>query len=271
MSNFTPPASAVRQPTEAAGLDGNGRKTHDIIYKGPYDALESASASIVVGTCIAAGSYALEWRLEHAPGCGLLTITCAATDPNSTATASLATCTDDLWEVRSIRNDVSIFVYCGDSNTNPNRAKIEAWQREPDGELAAQYKFRNSAGVEVALGAEDVMVAKKIAKGCESVVRFYAAITRTRTYDGPPPACLQDLSTIGDPPYATNTRSPDGVASAIAAHEWLKMQDDAVGQPDKTWKRIESWWGIPKTDAPDSHPWDPDFYGPNRWSAPLIV
>ena len=29
-------------------------------------------------------------------------------------------------------------------------------------------------------------------------------------------------------------------------------------------------WGMLKDDNPDGHPWDPDLYGPKRWSMPAI-
>ena len=49
---------------------------------------------------------------------------------------------------------------------------------------------------------------------------------------------------------------------------WLKAQDDCDEQQDHTWMRTESWIGIKLTDDPNSSPWDPDLYGPNRWQMP---
>ena len=46
------------------------------------------------------------------------------------------------------------------------------------------------------------------------------------------------------------------------------MRDDAEEQTDGKWKRIESWWGIAKSDDGSSSPWDANLYGANRWAMP---
>lgn len=269
MAVLPQPAGCVRQPTESLGMNESGVTSFAVIYKGAFSTLEDyAKVHVTVGAEVDTGLFARSWQLDRAPGdCGVLTINCL---PSSTVEAeggSLAKCLEDLWELRSARNDISIFAYCGDSAGQPSRPRIEAWMKEPDGILAAGFEFRDSAGQEQSLLAEDIAIAKKIVHGKEAVVRFYAVLSRSRTYDNCPPKCLEHLAEIDTPPFSTgNARAPNGLSDAISAHSWLKIQDDALQQPDKTWKRIESWWGIPYADS--SSGWDTDFYGPNRWKMP---
>lgn len=276
---YNPPAEAdgcYRQPTETFGMNDSGVNHCAVIYKGPYDALEANARTIKVGTEIVSGMFAQEWQLDRAPGdTGVLAINCLSytTETSGEGQSPTAKCLDDLWEVRSVRNDLSIFAYCGDSNVEPSRAQLEAWMKEPDGNLANAFKYRDSSKAEVQLEGLTLDVAKKIAQGKEAVVRFYAAVTRTRTYDNPP-SCLEHLAEINDPDISAlpdvAPRKPSDLEAKLNDYEWLKMQDDAIQQPDKTWKRIESWWGMPKADANDGHPWDPDFYGDSstRWGMP---
>jgi len=157
--------------------------------------------------------------------------------------------------------------YCGPSEgANPNRAMIEAWMKEPDGSLAAQYKFQKPSGeIETLTGASLALV-HKIEKGVEAVIRFYPVVTRTRTYVDCPPACLEKVGFIDTPPAPTGTaKKPSGLSTAVAAHQWLKVQDDAQEQPDGNWTRTESWMGIPSADGTG---WDANLYGANRWPMP---
>ena len=114
-----------------------------------------------------------------------------------------------------------------------------------------------------------VALINKIRNGVEAVIRFYPVVTRTRTYADCPPACLENVGFIDTPPVPTGTaKNPSGLTTAVAAHQWLKVQDDAQEQPDGNWTRTESWMGIAKSDNPDDSPWDADLYGANRWPMP---
>lgn len=272
MAQRTIPANCYRQPTESVALNDNGVTAFAVVVKGDFSTLETWAKSFDIGDELkdgntALGLYAQTWQLDRAPGdCGVLAVNCLPKSQTTSGGSTAQKCLDDLWEVRTLRNDMSIFSYCGETDVEPSRAKIEAWMKEPDGVLAAAFKFRDSAKNEVALESPSLDVAKKIALGREAVIRFYAAITRTRTYDYPPP-CLQNLARVDTPSTGTASRAPSNISTVISGHEWLKMQDDAIQQPYKTWKRIESWWGIP-TSNENPHPWDPNFYGANPWPIP---
>lgn len=273
MATFTPPTGAVAQPEETAGRDETDNLTKSFFWKGPYTPLETAGKNLAKGDVVATGWIASAWNVRRVPGdLGVLTIEC--TPPNPTGEDGQGQSTveplKDKWSIRSVRNDVSILAYCGPSEVaNPNRAMIEAWMKEPDGELAQLFKFRKPDGSIVTLTGASATIAQKIAKGIESVIRFYPVVTRTRTYAECPPACLENVGFIDTPPAPTGTaKKPTGIGNAVATHQWLKVQDDSDERDDGKWDRIESWWGIAKSDDASSSPWDPNLYGANRWPMP---
>lgn len=275
MATFTPPTGAVAQPDETTGCDDTGNLTKSFSWKGPFTDLETSAKGIAKGDVVAIGWIASSWSVRRTPGnYGVLTIECTPPNPTSgSGTEQDPTVVEplkDIWSIKSVRNDVSIMAYCGPSEgANPNRAMIEAWMKEPDGSLAAQYKFQKPSGeIETLTGASLALV-HKIEKGVEAVIRFYPVVTRTRTYADCPPACLEKVGFIDTPPAPTGTaKKPSGLSTAVAAHQWLKVQDDAQEQPDGKWTRTESWMGIAKSDNPDDSPWDADLYGANRWPMP---
>lgn len=275
MATFTPPTGAVAQPEETTGCDDTGNLTKSFSWKGPFTDLETSAKGIAKGDVIATGWIASSWSVRRTPGnYGVLTIECTPPDPTSgSGTEQDPTVVEplkDIWSIKSVRNDISIMAYCGPSEgANPNRAMIEAWMKEPDGSLAAQYKFQKPDGeVETLTGASLALV-HKIEKGIEAVIRFYPVVTRTRTYAECPPACLENLGFIDTPPAPSGTaKKPSGLSTAVNAHQWLKVQDDVQEQSDGKWTRTESWMGITKSDNPDDSPWDADLYGANRWPMP---
>ena len=272
MANFTPPTGAVAQPDETAGCDAAGNLKKSFSWKGPYTDLETAGKGIAKGDVVASGWVASSWSVRRTPGdYGVLTIECTPPDPTEgSGQSATAAPLKDIWSIKSVRNDISIMAYCGPSEgANPNRAMIEAWMKEPDGNLAAQYKFQKPNGETVALTGASLALVHKIEKGVEAVIRFYPVVTRTRTYAACPPACLENLGFIDTPPAPAGTaKNPTGIDNAVNAHQWLKVQDDALEQPDGKWTRVESWMGIAKSDSPDDSPWDADLYGANRWPMP---
>lgn len=282
MANFTPPTTAVAQPDETAGCDDVGNLKKSFSWKGPYTDLETAGKGIAKGDVVASGWVASSWFVRKTPGnYGVLTVECTPPDPTSgSGTEEDPTVVEplkDIWSIKSVRNDVSIMAYCGPSpGANPQRALIEAWMKEPDGDLAENLQFRKSDGTVFDISNSEypatVALIGKIRKGIEAVIRFYPVVTRTRTYADCPPACLENIGFIDTPPAPAETaKEPSGLATAVNAHQWLKVQDDAQEQTDGKWTRTESWMGIAKSDNPDDSPWDADLYGANRWPMPYQI
>lgn len=278
----------VRQPDDQEGLASEGKATHAIAYKGDYAALQTAARALEIGERIEANHYLESWNLRRTPGdTGILTLNCAVQKEETTGAGDTAVTNPtvellkDVWTCRSVRNDVSIFAYCGGEGY-ANRALIEAWQKEPDGNLANQYKFKNSAGKEEEITDQPTLdVIHKIEKGIEAVMRFYPIITRTRTYDREPDAVYEKLAYVDTPPVPLHysdknasarekkVRVPKGLAAVVNGHTWLKIQDDVQEQPDGKWTRTESWMGVQTWSTQDA--WDTDLYpGKDRkiWDMP---
>ena len=273
--SWTLPSGAYQQPDESVGRSQQGDDTRSIPFKGPFDALQSAADVLNKGDVIVTGWVYSSHDLRRVPGnLGILTINCTPPNPTSgSGTEQDPTVVEplkDIWSIQSVRNDVSIMAYCGPSEgANPNRAMIEAWMKEPDGSLAQMWKFRKSDDTIETLTGASLALAQKIAKGVEAVIRFYPVVTRTRTYAECPPGCLENVGFINTPPVPSGTaKHPSGLASAVSAHQWLKVRDDAQQQTDGNWTRTESWMGIANGDDPDGSPWDADLYGANRWPMP---
>lgn len=273
MANFTPPLTATPQPDEMAGCNDTGDLKKSFSWKGPYTDLETAGKGIAKGDVVASGWVASSWSVRRTPGdYGVLTIECTPPDPTSgSGSSTVVEPLKDIWTIKSVRNDVSIMAYCGSGENEPNRALIEAWMKEPDGELAKKHQFKKPDGeiVQLTDDAATMDLVQKIEKGIEAVIRFYPVVTRTRTYTDCPPACLENVGFIDTPPAPAGTaKNPTGIGVAVNAHQWLKVQDDAQEQPDGKWTRTESWMGIAKSDSTDNSPWDADLYGANRWPMP---
>lgn len=264
--SWNAPTGSYRQPTESEGVDSAGNETFAVIYKGPYAALKSAAAALVFGDLIDTGLYAQGWNLARRPGGqGELTITCSASSiAQPTIAAKLL---KDVWKIHSVRNDMSIYAYCGDTNDAANRAELELWQQETDATLAKGFQYK-SGGSTHALAGATLDVAKKIAKGVESVVRFYVVVSRQRTYDKAPADCLENIGYIDTPAIAsgTATRVSSGLSAKLSEYSWLKVQDDLDENADTTWQRTESWMGLKTSDS--STGWDADLYGESRWAMP---
>lgn len=253
------------------GVDENGNATLRYPIKGGYDALEGLMATLTKSTVVVTGFLASTWELQRVPsGGGLLTINCVADagsfqpDPEKPETEPKPL--DDIWTLRGVRNDVSILAYCGPSEgNNPSRLRLECWMKESDKTLADNDSYRAADGRVIPLLAADKAIAAKIRKGIESVIRFYPVVTRTRVYADCPPKCLENLGLKDTPPApAGDAKKPSGLATAVEAYDWLKMQDDAIEQTDGKWSRVESWWGV----TPNDGGWDDDLYGANRWPMP---
>ena len=276
---ITIPAGCYRQPTESEGVADSGDKTFNYLLKGGYTALQGLSESLKQGDEVVSGWLAKSWDVQRGNGnTATLSITCVPdagkeSDDEDAKDAPIK----DVWKIHAVRNDVSVMAYCGITPGGPLRNVVERWLRETDSETAAAGNYRENG--EVVDVAEEyppsAALIAKMQKGVESVIRFYPAITRVRTYAAPPPDCLENIGLIHDPPTGNiggvAAKKPGSLAEKLSDYEWLKIQDDCDETSDGKWTRTESWWGLLKEDNPDGHPWDPDLYGPSRWSMPYIV
>ena len=278
----TIPSSATRQPDDALAMDAEGARSASFAWKAPYDDLEGAADSIAPGDAMPSGDPGTDWKVAGwglrrvNADYGVLTVHCRRTDPTTTSQSGTSTTPfREVYSLKSVRNDVSVLAYCSASPSGPNRAAVERWMREPDAKLASEFKYREADGGVVDMNEEPLLkntvpLVRKLMKGVERVIRFYAQLTRRRSYYAPPAGVFEKLSYIDTPPSpaAGTTLAPDGVSAVISSHQWLKVQDDCDEQQDHTWMRTESWIGIPKGDDPDDSPWDADLYGANRWQMP---
>lgn len=266
------PTSAIRQADESSEKNEEGIAFKSFSWKGPCSDLETAAKAIKKGDDVEDGWIACSWNVQKVNGGqGILTIKCLpdgvvegeeGEDPTQEPIK-------DVWSIKSVRNDVSIMAYCGPGEDNPKRALIEAWLKEPDGKLATAHQFRGEHGeiTQLTTDAATMDLVAKIEQGIENVIRFYPVVTRKRIYSAVPPACLENLGFIDTPPVpGQKAINPGGLATAVEAHQWLKVQDDADEQSDGNWARTESWMGIPTRDG--ESPWDQDLYGENRWAMP---
>jgi len=285
---ITVPEGCHRQPTEQEGVDANGNKTFSYILKGTYSALETLLHSLDNGDEIESGWVMSNANLVKGPGgSGTLTINCTPNDTTGAGTEQSPTvqkALDELWTLRSVRNDRSILAYCGSGPNHPCREWIEAWQKEPDGRLASQNSFTRADGsvFVINVASEDSAVQNravstidllsKIRKGIDSVMRFYPMLTKTTTFSTPPAAVYENLAYIDTPTVGTTAttarlRKPGNLSAIISGHVWLKCQDDCALTADGKHQRIESWMGILASEGG----WDENLYGAvadGRWPMP---
>ena len=271
--------NAILQPGDNKSHEENG-ESRTMIFKDAYADLETKRLALAEGDLIETGWVAKTWFLRPVPGgYGELTIKCVPPNPtHEEGEEDPETVTDpleDIWSIKSCRNDVSILGYCGPNNASPHREAMELWLKETDPDAAKNNKYHKPDGTTEGLTSAEQALAEKIRKGIDAVIRFYPVITRKRVYSAEPPACLEKLGYIDTPPYSssapsssTRKKQPSGIENAIAAHQWLKVQDDANETSDHKWTRTEAWMGIPTSDNPDQSPWDADLYGNGRWTMP---
>ena len=275
------PTGAKLQPMDQASAASDGSLSLSVSWKGLYAELLSAAEAIESGDALPepySDWRAQAWDVRKGNAAyGVLTISATRTDSTSSSQEGGGSTEPirDIFSLKSVRNDVSIFAYCGTSANNPSRVAVEKWMRESDSSLAKEYKYRESDGtvVDIANTPEisySIPLIKKIEKGIESVIRFYPQLTRRRLYYAPPPDAFSNLGRVDTPPSpgGGKTLAPDGIATVISDHEWLKVQDDCDEQQDGKWMRTESWIGILKDDSSEQHAWDPDLYGDSRWKMP---
>ncbi len=246
-----------RQMDEGKDLTPSGDRTKIFVYKGDYAALEATHDALKNGD-EHEGMIVLSSNLRRNPGgLGTLSITCAPNDTiiNIETQEREQTPLKVVWQLRSVRNDVSVLGYCNSVTTSgASREDVEAWMKEPDGELAKANSYRKADGTVVEISHSDTLkIINKLREGKEAVMRFYPLVIKTSIYSTDPGMLFEGLGKIGIP-----ERHPAGFS-------WLKCQDDLTEDTGGQWQHVEAWMGTPENPG-----WDPDFYGPNAWPMPLI-
>lgn len=265
------------QPQDTVGIDDSTKGTASFVWKGLYSNLLTSTASLEPGQrCPDSSSQwvVMSWQLQKINLAGTLTVKCVPIQEyteSSQSTPAEAKPLKDVWSIRSVRNDVNVMGYCGDSpGANPQRADIELWLKETDADLAAAYEYKAADGSVATLSNQSQALAAKLAKGVESVMRFYPVLTRKRTYQSEPPECLENLGYIDSPSTSSISpvnKKPGNLSTRLSEYQWLKCQDDCDENTDGTWTRTEAWMGIKITTAQPT-PWDADLYGASRWDMP---
>ena len=259
------PNDAILQPNESINGQESGARSWSISYKGVYSTLRAAAFQFEKGDKFSADGYKgilSTWQVSRLAGeHGTLTLNLTPIGKEGEDEEVDSKLLKDVWSIHGVRNDKSILAKCGDSDSEANRARIEAWQKEPDGALAAKFQFRDSNDEIVDLNEGEKKIAEKFQKGIDSVMRFYPLITRKRIYDSEPDVVLENLSKLDTPPVpasiSSTVKGPKGLKAVVQKYKWLKCQDDADENDDGTWMRVESWMGAAN--------WDEDLYGENAW------
>lgn len=243
-----------RQPSDAEHLDESNARGFSSRFKGLYSELQTFAGGLSQGDTFE-GHTLKTWNLERAPGnLGVLTL---AFVPDAGSSSGAPLPIEVRWSVKSVRNDKSIFVFCGPSEGNdPQRPHIELWMKETDPDAIAHDQYTGPDGTKWDLTDPDMRIVNKLKRGIESVIRFYPIVTRTNVYTSDPADSFSKLGFIDD--------LPDDAPSIEGSYQWLKCQDDKEKQPDGNWQRVESWMGALESDGG----WDADLYGANRWEVP---
>ena len=245
-----------RQMEEGKDLTPSGDRTKVFVYKGDYAALEAMHDALDNGD-EHEGMIVLSSNLRHNPGgLGTLSITCA---PNDT-TINVDTQEEEqtplkvVWQLRSVRNDVSVLGYCNSATASgASREAVEAWMKEPDGELAKANCYKKADGTVVEITNPDTLkIINKLREGKEAVMRFYPLVVKTSIYSTHPELAFANLGKIDTPAWCP------------AGYSWLKCQDDLTEDTGGQWQHVEAWMGTPENPG-----WDTDFYGPNAWPMPI--
>lgn len=238
----------LEQPERTINYTADG-KTATVNYKGDYADLKTYADGLTIGASpLATGSsFVLSAadlvRIVGSPNLGTLRLTYTA-NGSSASSQGAADIIRTAWRMTNTQTEVSILRYCGQSvGANANRQRIEAWMQEPDAGLRAAFEFRSFSGAIIQLTANDLLLAKKISAGIESVTRHYPTIQKeTILTRGTIAGIGANLDHIDTP-----TGAPSGMTSAAAA--WMKIGDDLDVAEDGTQTRTESWVGAASFDA----------------------
>ena len=259
--------SFFQQPALDSEKTNNGG-TLVVRYAGDYDAVKAYAGTLSIGaahpdTTNHANYVLSNIRLERYEGpSGRLELTYTDDAASSASgTTGDARVKSVAWSLITTPCDVPIWRYCGPSDQNARRYRIEPWTLEQDPDLRSTWKYMDPNGVVRELTINDQKIAEMIAKGYETVQRHYPTIRKiTRLSKG-------NVHMDGELDHvATAANLTDAPAYFIAqAEEWLKTGEQIDIDENGSQTLTEEWVGGSAGNG--MHAFEPAFYGESqdRW------
>lgn len=257
----TDPATAAGLGTlfwQQPGLDterSEDGSTLTVRYAGDYDAVVAYAATFEPGDAHPSDRalVLIRIRLERYEGpSGRLELVYSDNAPGGTEQEPKARVKKVTWGLSSTPADVPIWRYCGPSDQNARRSRLEPWSQEPDYDLRSDWKWRDELGGVHELVQNDIKLARKMLAGHDAVQRHFPTIRKVTILTRGEVVPDGFLDYIGDP-----TGAPDYFVTR--ATQWLKIDEQIDIADDGTQTLTEAWIGGEEFDV--------NFYGddPDRW------
>ena len=228
--------------------------TITVRYAGDYGSVSAYAASFAVGSAhpAMAGYELVRVVLERYEGpSGRLSLVYsdvgAGTSSSPTARVKKVS-----WSLVTTPCDVPIWRYCGPSDQNARRYRLEPWSQETDPDLKKAFKWRDDLGGLHQLVSNDEKLAYKILDGYETVQRHFPTIRKVTELTKGEVEPDGELDHVADPDDAP-------ACFVIRAAKWLKTGEQIDVHDDGSQTLTEEWIGGEEFDA--------NFYGDgnDRW------
>lgn len=260
-------SSFFQQPALDSDASNEG-STLVVRYAGDYDAVRAYAATLSIGSphpdATNHANYVLSnIRLERYEGpSGRLELTYTDNAASSASgTTGDARVKSVAWSLVTTPCDVPIWRYCGPSDQNARRVRIEPWMMEPDPDLKKAWKYATPTGGIAELTLNDQKLAAKILAGYETVQRHYPTIRKITKLSKGIVHMDGELDHV-----ATAANLTDAPAYFLAqAEEWLKTGEQIDIDEKESQTLTEEWIGGSAGNGGNA--FDPAFYGesPDRW------
>ncbi len=229
--------------------------TITVRYAGDYDAVKAYADGFSPGDAhpSAAGYELTRISVERYEGpSGRLTLVYSDVADDGAEQEPKARVKKVSWSLVTTPCDVPIWRYCGPSDQNARRYRLEPWMQEPDPDLKKAYRWTGPHGGVSELVANDKKLADKILLGYETVQRHFPTIrkvTELTRGEVEPDGALDHVADPDDAPAYFVTR----------ATEWLKTGEQIDVHDDGSQTLTEEWIG--------GESFDVNFYGDGnaRW------
>ena len=249
-----PPPTYWEQP-ERVEIATDGSKSITKSYTGDYADLVTFASGLTIGTTTESSLPLRSINLTRTVA-DLATLRLEFGEDVSSETATAATSTSVVWQMKHTQRIVSLMRRTGDSASMPHRGNLEAWRKEPDPALYDAFQYRAIGGGVLTLSLTEQAVAEKLKAGVDGAMRFYPTVQKVTTYTN------GKISDVGQGlAYIDTPGSPwDSITIGGATAVWLKVGDDVTKNADGQ-TRTESWMGAKS--------WDLNLYGTaaqGRWT-----